>query len=104
MSMEKKIVEKLYDLITNRRNHPTKNSYTCLLFERGKEEILKKVMEECSEVVAASRNEPKERIIAELADLVYHTLVLMAVEDISPEDVYAELESRFGTPGLKSKQ
>ena len=72
--------------------------------ERGKEEILNKVVEECSEVITASRNETKERIIAELADLAYHTLVLMVEEGISPEDVYAELESRFAKPGLKPKQ
>jgi phosphoribosyl-ATP pyrophosphohydrolase len=104
MSMERKIIEKLYGLIIDRRNNTAENSYTCLLFERGKEEILNKVVEECSEVVTASRNETKERIIAELADLAYHTLVLMVEEGISPEDVYAELESRFAKPGLKPKQ
>jgi phosphoribosyl-ATP pyrophosphohydrolase len=104
MCMEKRIVEKLYALIKDRKNNPTGNSYTSRLFEKGKEEILKKVVEECFEVIAASKDEPKDRIISEIADLTYHTLVLMAEEGVSPEEVYAELESRFGRSGLKREQ
>lgn len=100
MSMEKKIIEKLYSLIIDRKNNPAENSYTSRLFEKGKEDMLKKVVEECFEVIAASREEAKERIISELADLTYHSLVLMAEDGISPDDICEELESRFGKSGL----
>ncbi len=93
--MEKKIVDRLYELIVNRKNNPVEKSYTCHLFNTGKEEILRKISEESDEVVRASRNETNERIVSELADLHYHLLVLMAEEGIQPKDVYCELENRF---------
>jgi phosphoribosyl-ATP pyrophosphohydrolase len=93
--MEKKIIDRVYELILNRKNNPVEKSYTCHLFNRGKEEILQKIAEESDEVVQASLRETPERIISELADLHYHLLVLMAEEGIQPEDVYRELEKRF---------
>lgn len=93
--MAKKIIERLYDLIIDRKNNPVEDSYTCRLFEQGKDEILKKVGEEAVEVIVASKGRPRENIISELADLSYHVLVLMAEVGISPEDVHGELESRF---------
>lgn len=99
--MEKKIVDRLYELILNRKNNPVENSYTCHLFNRGKEEILRKISEESGEVVRASRNETNERIVSELADLHYHLLVLMAEQGIKPEDVNFELEKRFKKKEIK---
>ncbi|UCG77213.1 MAG: phosphoribosyl-ATP diphosphatase [Nitrospirota bacterium] len=92
--MEKKIVDKLFDLIKDRKNNPVPGSYTCSLFEKGKEEILSKVEEEALEVIHASREETAERLIAELADLYYHILVLMAEEGISLKDIEEELKVR----------
>ena len=93
--MEKKIVDKLYERIIDRKRNPIDNSYTCRLFEKGKNEILKKVGEETVEVIIASMGESRENTISELTDLVYHTLVLMAEDGISPDNIYAELEKRF---------
>ena len=93
--MGKKIIDRLYELILNRKNNPVKNSYTCHLFNGGKEEILRKITEESDEVIQAANNETKDRIISELSDLHYHLLVLMAEEGIHPEDIYRELEKRF---------
>ena len=95
MYMAKEIIDRLYELILNRKNSPVENSYTCHLFNEGKEEILRKITEEAGEVVQASMYETSERIISELADLYYHLLVLMAEEGVRPEDVYLELEQRF---------
>jgi len=89
------IIEKLYELIIDRKKHPKKGSYTCELFNKGKEEILKKLGEECIEVIVASTLNKKERIIYELADLTYHLLVMMAMEEITPEEIFSELEKRF---------
>ncbi|GBE00310.1 phosphoribosyl-ATP pyrophosphatase [bacterium BMS3Abin07] len=100
--MGKKIIKRLYDLILERKEHPVKDSYTCRLFKTGKDEILKKIGEEAIEVIVASKGQTRDRLISEIADLIYHTLVLMAEEGIKPEDVYAELESRFGESGLKA--
>jgi len=102
--MAKKTVEELFQLILDRKTHPVRNSYTCSLFEKGEEEILKKVGEESVEVIIAAKGETRERLVEELADLLYHTLVLMAAKDITPDDIAAELERRFGTSGLKSKK
>jgi phosphoribosyl-ATP pyrophosphohydrolase len=99
--MEKKILERLYDLIAERKSRPEENSYTCHLFQKGKDEILKKVGEEAIEVIIASKGQTKEETVRELADLLYHTLVLMAEDGITLENLYAELEKRFGKSDLK---
>lgn len=84
----------LYDLIKGRKTSPKEGSYTTYLFEKGKEKILKKVGEECTEVIIGAMKGSREETIYELADLCYHALVLMVEEGISPEDVRAELASR----------
>ena len=80
--------------------HAEAGSYTGYLFEKGTEKILKKVGEECTEVVIASMKENnKEEIVNEIGDLIYHLFVLMADKDISLEDVNAELYRRSGKTG-----
>ncbi len=101
--MEKRIIEKLYEVIMERKNTPREDSYTCRLFKKGKDEILKKVGEEAVEVILASKGQGKEQLVYELSDLIYHMLVLMAEEGVTVEDVYEELEGRFGISGLKEK-
>lgn len=101
--MEKRIIDTLYELIIERRENPREDSYTCRLFKKGKDEILKKVGEEAVEVIVASKGQGKDQLVHELADLLYHILVLMAEEGVKPEDLYNELESRFGRSGLKNK-
>lgn len=87
-------LDALFALISHRRLHPKEGSYTCRLLAQGKEEIAKKVGEEAIEVVLASAGQGKERLIAEVADLVYHLLVLLAAHDLHLGDLYRELEAR----------
>ena len=93
----------LYDTILERRDNPSENSYTRYLFEQGLDKILKKVGEECAETIIAAKNGNREDTIGEIADLTYHMLVLMAQQNISPQDVAELLEQRHQKTGnLKS--
>ncbi len=93
--MERSIIKKLFSLILDRKNNPTEGSYTCHFFSKGKDEILKKIGEETAELIIASKNGANTRIVEELADLYYHLLVLLAEEDLMPEDIDRELEKRY---------
>ncbi len=84
----------LYETIMDRKINPEEGSYTAYLFNKGEEKILKKVGEECTEVIIASLHQTKEDLIAELGDLVYHMTVLMACKGVSMEELEAELEKR----------
>jgi phosphoribosyl-ATP pyrophosphohydrolase len=88
------ILESLLATIQDRKANPKTGSYTTSLFEKGIDEITKKVGEEAVEVVIAAQHQGRERLISELADLTYHTLVLMALQGITLEDMRAELEKR----------
>ena len=84
----------LYKLLQERDAQRPEGSYTSYLFEKGREKILKKLGEECTEVVIGAMKGDKEETVYELADLCYHAMVLMVSEGVSPEDVRAELASR----------
>jgi len=84
----------LHELILARKAELPENSYTTYLFQKGLDKILKKVGEECSEVVIAAKNGDSYELTYEIADLAYHVLVLMAQQGITVGDVAAELESR----------
>jgi phosphoribosyl-ATP pyrophosphohydrolase len=85
----------LISTIAERKAHPREGSYTCQLLAAGRGEILKKVGEEATEVVVAGALEGRERLIYETADLLYHLLVLLAAQDVSWEEIEAELARRF---------
>lgn len=87
-------LEGLSKLIEGRKINKTEGSYTTYLFEKGIDKILKKVGEECTEVIIAAKADDKKETIYEIADLCYHTLVLMIQMGISLEDIHAELASR----------
>ena len=87
-------IQTLYDVIMSRKNAPAENSYTCYLFEKGIDKILKKVGEESSEVIIAAKNGVRADTVGEISDLVYHLLVLMAQQGIAPADVQAVLDER----------
>src|SRR5579859_911891 len=87
-------LDMLFQTILDRKANPKPDSYTNRLFEAGLDEIAKKVGEEAVEVVIAAEHQGNERLISELADLVYHSLVLMAQMGVRPEDVAAELRRR----------
>lgn len=84
----------LYGLLQERDRLRPEGSYTSYLFEKGREKILKKLGEECTEVVIGAMKGDREETVYELADLCYHAMVLMVSEGISPEDIRAELASR----------
>ena len=84
----------LYDLLLQRKEERPQGSYTTYLFEKGLDKILKKVGEECTEVIIAGKADDKKETIYELADLTYHALVLMAQMGITVEEVRDELASR----------
>ena len=86
--------EGLYNLIKGRKTEPKEGSYTTYLFDKGLDKILKKVGEECTEVIIAGSKKDKEETVYELADLLYHCMVLMVESDISLKDVTHELSKR----------
>ena len=87
-------LQNLYDLLMGRKEEKPEGSYTTYLFEKGIDKILKKVGEECTEVIVAAKGDDKKETIYELADLCYHAMVLMAQMDITVEEVRDELASR----------
>ena len=84
----------LYDMLQDRNAQRPEGSYTTYLFEKGIDKILKKVGEECTEVIIAGKAGDKAETIYELADLAYHAMVLMVQMGISVEDIHRELASR----------
>ena len=86
--------EGLYRLIQGRKTSPVEGSYTTYLFEKGLDKILKKVGEECTEVIIGGRKEDRAETVYEIADLCYHVMVLMVQMGITVEDVTRELEKR----------
>ncbi len=84
----------LMELLRTRRDAPVEGSYTSYLFEKGLDKILKKVGEEATEVIIAAKDRDRENTVYELADLLYHAMVLMLELDLDPDDVRRELASR----------
>ncbi len=87
-------LSQLFDIICNRRDNPTQDSYTCKLFTGGDNKILKKIGEESAEVVMACKDDDKDAIAAEVADLLYHTLVALAHHNVDLKSVYRQLQER----------
>lgn len=87
--------EGLYELIEGRKNSPEEGSYTTYLFQKGMEKILKKVGEECTEVVIAGSKRNKDETIYEVADLTYHVMVMMVELGVTIDDITKELASRY---------
>ncbi len=88
-----------YQTILDRREDKQEGSYTCYLFEKGIDKILKKVGEECTEMVIAAKNGVKEETVGEICDLIYHTLVMMVDQNITIEDVEEVLQKRAEKAG-----
>ena len=98
------ILERIYGTIVDRKEHPNSGSYVSSLFEGGQDRILKKIVEEAGEVMLGSKNAKREEVIYEVADLFFHTLVVLGYHGITLQDVYQELASRHGKPGLRTQQ
>jgi len=84
----------LYDTIVKRIEQKSEKSYTYSLHKAGLDEILKKLGEESIEIILSAKHQDRERTVSEIADLLYHLLVLMAEKKIKPEDIYRELDGR----------
>lgn len=87
-------IKQLSEVIAQRKQNPEAGSYTCYLFEKGLDKVLKKCGEECAETIIAAKNEDKEELKNEIADLVYHVLVLMSLKGVSVEEVEEILQQR----------
>ena len=87
-------IDALYDLIKGRKTEKKEGSYTTYLFEQGIDKLLKKVGEECTEVIIGGKGGDKAETVFEIADLTYHVLVLMVEMNILPKDIIAELAKR----------
>ena len=88
------IIQWLFDVIEDRKNNPSEKSYTTSLFTEGLPKITQKVGEESTEVIVAALAQDDQRLIEEIADLTYHTLVLLSARGLTPDHVTAELERR----------
>jgi len=93
-SLQEFSLQGLYDMLVGRNETRPEGSYTTYLFEKGIDKILKKVGEECTEVIIAGKADDKKETVYELADLAYHAMVLMVQMGITVEDVHKELSSR----------
>lgn len=87
-------IQWLFEVIEERKGNPREASYTSSLFREGLPKIAQKVGEEGTEVVVAALAQDEQRLIEEVADLTYHTLVLLAARGLTPQQVLAELEKR----------
>lgn len=98
------ILDELYALIESRKGADPATSYTAKLFSKGRAHVAKKFGEEAVEAVIAATGQQKADLIAESADVLYHLLVLWADCDVSPAEVFAEIEKRKGVSGLDEKR
>lgn len=89
------LTDQLYELLVSRKLTRVEGSYTVQLFKKGLDKILAKIGEEAVEVILAAKGQGTQRTVEEIADLFFHTLVLMAEQGISPEQIRAEMQNRF---------
>jgi phosphoribosyl-ATP pyrophosphohydrolase len=99
-----KILDELFAVLKSRKGADPNLSYTAKLFARGRAKIAQKLGEEAVETVVAALAETPEQMVGESADLLYHLLVLWADLGITPDQVWAKLESRMGQSGIDEKK
>ena len=97
------ILAQVATVLEERKQASPDSSYVAKLYSKGLDAILKKIGEEATETVMAAKDGEKDKIIYEVADLWFHSLVLLAQQDLHPNDVLKELERRFGLSGLAEK-
>lgn len=103
MSEQSQILDSIYRVILDRKTAPAESSYTASLLNKGLDKVLKKVGEEATELVIAGKGGSREEIVYETADLFFHILILLGYHDITPEEIYRELQRRFGVSGITEK-
>ena len=94
----------LAEVLEQRKQQAADKSYVASLYNKGLDTILKKIGEEATETVIAAKDGDKQQIIYETADLWFHCMVLLAQQDLHPDDVLNELQRRFGLSGLDEKE
>ena len=92
--MNNDVLKQLYEVVINRKNNPQEGSYTCYLFDKGLDKILKKVGEESAEVIISAKGDNNNDTANEICDLLYHLIVLMVQNNIPLDDVMAILDER----------
>lgn len=97
------VLERLARVLEARKDADPETSYVAGLYARGLDAILKKVGEEATETMLAAKGSNKHQLVRETADLWFHTLVLLAHQGLTPQDILRELERRFGTSGIEEK-
>ncbi|WP_295887276.1 phosphoribosyl-ATP diphosphatase [uncultured Thiohalocapsa sp.] len=97
------VLMRLAEVLEARKAADPESSYVAKLYAKGLDAILKKVGEEATETVMAAKDGVPERLVCEVADLWFHTLVLLCQQGLRPEQVLAELDRRFGLSGLEEK-
>ena len=97
------VLTKLATVLEERKQAEPDSSYVAKLYSKGLDAILKKIGEEATETVMAAKDGDGDKIIYEIADLWFHTMVLLAQQGLKPEDVLNELDRRFGLSGLEEK-
>ena len=97
------VLTKLATVLEERKQAEPDSSYVAKLYSKGLDAILKKIGEEATETVMAAKDGDGDKIIYEIADLWFHTMVLLAQQGLKPDDVLNELDRRFGLSGLEEK-
>ena len=97
------ILQQLAEVLEARKGASPDSSYVASLYHKGLDAILKKVGEEATETVMAAKDGDADKIVCEIADLWFHTLVLLAQQELAPQQVLDELSRRFGLSGLDEK-
>lgn len=97
------VLQQLADILEQRKQESVDKSYVASLYAKGLDTILKKIGEEATETVIAAKGGDKQQIIYEMADLWFHCMVLLAQQELHPDDVLQELQRRFGLSGLEEK-
>ncbi len=97
------ILSQLAQILEQRKTQSADQSYVASLYAKGLDAILKKIGEESAETIIAAKGGNKEQVVYEIADLWFHTLVLLAQQELGPEDVLKELQRRLGTSGIDEK-
>lgn len=92
--MSDTILRDLYQVVLGRKSNPQEGSYTCYLFDKGLDKILKKVGEESAETIIAAKNGESGQVVSEMSDLMYHLMVLLVQQDIPLSAVMEELDRR----------
>ena len=101
--MSDQVLQQLAEILEQRKTAEADSSYVASLYHKGLDAILKKIGEEATETVMAAKDGDKDKLVYEVADLWFHTLVLLANEGLKPDDVLQELARRFGVSGLDEK-